>query len=145
MNSDIEELCGRILADYPDKMLLVTGDASGQNRTALKRDLNYFKIIKQVLKLGMGQFKLPAANPPIKNTRVLCNSLLGRHTDYLFSDRVPYLVMDIEECEVDEHGNIDKGKDKHQSHLLDCWRYFNYSFLKKYLDFKVYENEADLL
>jgi hypothetical protein len=144
MNSDIEELCGRILADYPDKMLLVTGDASGQNRTALKRDLNYYKIIKQVLRLGMGQFKLPAANPPIKNTRVLCNSLLGRHTDYLFSDRVPYLVMDIEECEVDETGAIDKGKDKHQSHLLDCWRYFNYTFLKHFLDLKIYE-EAHLL
>jgi phage terminase large subunit len=49
MNSDIDELCQRILADYPDKMLLVTGDASGQNRTALKRDLNYYKEIKRQL------------------------------------------------------------------------------------------------
>lgn len=140
MNSDIVELCTRILSDYPDKMLLVTGDASGQNRTALKRDLNYYKEIKRVLRLGMGQFKLPAANPPIKNTRVLCNSLLGRHNDYLFSDRVPYLIMDLEECEVDETGNIDKGKDKHQSHLLDCFRYFNWTFLNKFLDLRVYDN-----
>lgn len=144
MNSDIEELCGRIISDYPDKMLLVTGDASGQNRTALKRDLNYYKVIKQILRLGMGQFKLSAANPPIKNTRVLCNSLLGKHTDYLFSDRVPYLINDIEECEVDEVGNIDKGKDKHQSHLLDAWRYFNWSFLSKYLDLRIYDEETNL-
>lgn len=140
MNSDIEELCTRILSDYPDKMLLVTGDASGQNRTALKRDLNYYKEIKRVLRLSMGQFKIPAANPRIKNTRVLCNSLLGRHKDYLFSDRVPYLVLDIEECEVDPEGNIDKSKDKHQSHLLDAWRYFNWSYLNKFLDLKVYES-----
>jgi hypothetical protein len=139
MNSDIYELCNRILTDYSDKMLLVTGDASGQNRTALKRDLNYYKVIKEVLRLGMGQFKLPGANPPIKNTRILCNSLLGRHKDYLFSDRVPYLVLDIEEVEVDEHGGIDKGKDKHQTHILDCWRYFNWSFLNKFLDLKIYE------
>lgn len=139
MNSDIDELCTRILTDYPDKMLLVTGDASGQNRTALKRDLNYYKEIKRVLKLGMGQFKVPSANPRIKNTRVLCNSLLGRHTDYFFSDRVPYLILDIEECEVDSEGGIDKTKDKHQSHLLDAWRYFNYSFLHKFLDLRVYE------
>lgn len=144
MNSDIDELCQRILADYPDKMLLVTGDASGQNRTALKRDLNYYKEIKRVLHLGMGQFKLSAANPPIKNTRVLCNSLLGRHKDYLFSDRVPYLILDIEECEVDEIGAIDKGKDKHQSHLLDCWRYFNYTFLKKFLDLSIYAEGTDI-
>lgn len=145
MNSDVEELCTRIISDYPDKMLLVTGDASGQNRTALKRDLNYYKVVKQVLKLGMGQFKLPASNPPIKNTRVLCNSLLGRHKDYLFSDRVPYLLMDIEECEVDENGNIDKGKDKHQTHLLDGWRYLNWSFLNKFLDLKVYSETTNLL
>lgn len=141
LNSDCYELCGRIASDYPDKMLLVTGDASGQNKTALKRELTYYKIIKQELKLGMGQFRLPAANPQIKNTRVLCNSLLGRHPNYHFSDRVPYTVLDIEECEVDEHGGIDKAKDKHQSHLLDCFRYFNYTFLNKFLDLKVYEND----
>lgn len=139
INSDIYELCNRILSDYPDKMLLVTGDASGQNRTALKRDLDYYKIIKQVLKLGMGQFKLPGANPPIANTRVLCNSLLGRHDNFKFSDRVPYTVMDIQECEVDSEGGIDKTKDKHQSHLLDCFRYFCYTFLKKYLDLRIYD------
>jgi hypothetical protein len=144
MNSDIEELCTRILSDYPDKMLLVTGDASGQNRTALKRDLNYYKEIRRVLKLGMGQFKVPKANPPIKSTRVLCNSLLGRHSDYLFSDRVPYLILDIEECEVDSEGGIDKTKDKHQTHLLDCWRYFNYAFLSKFLDLRIYAETSDI-
>lgn len=139
MNSDIEELCTRILSDYPDKMLLVTGDASGQNRTALKRDLNYYKVIKQVLKLGMGQFKLPAANPPIKNTRVLSNSLLSRHKDYLFSDRVPYLILDIEECEVDVEGKIEEGKNHHKTHLLACWRYINWNFLNKFLDQRIYD------
>lgn len=142
MNSDIVELCQRIIADYPDKMLIVTGDASGQNRTAIKRDLNYYKIIQAELNLVIGQFQLPPMNPPIKNTRVLCNSLLGRHKNYHFSDRVPYLVLDIEECEVDENGNIDKTKDKHKSHLLDAWRYFNWTFLHKFLDLKIYQNAA---
>lgn len=145
LNSDCYELCARIKSDYPDKMLLITGDSSGQNRTALKRELTYYKIIKHELMLGMGQFKLPAANPPIKNTRVLCNSLLGRHPNFKFSDRVPYLITDIEEVEVDEHGGIDKTKDKHQSHLLDCFRYLCWNFLSKYLDAKVYENTNPLL
>ncbi|HET6226152.1 MAG TPA: hypothetical protein VFF27_07720, partial [Bacteroidia bacterium] len=144
MNSDIDELCQRILADYPDKMLLVTGDASGQNRTALKRDLNYYKEIKRVLRLGMGQFKLPGANPRIKNTRVLCNALLKKHNDYFFSDRVPYLILDIEQCETDATGDIDKSKDKHQSHLLDCWRYFNWTFLNKFLDLRIYDEGPDI-
>jgi len=144
MNSDIYELCTRILSDYPDKLLMVTGDASGQNRTALKRDLNYYKVIKDVLKISIGQFKIPHANPPIKNTRILCNSLLARHKSYSFSDRVPYLILDIEECEVDEHGGIDKSKNVHQTHLLDAWRYFNWTFLNRFLDSKNYDT-ADIL
>lgn len=140
MNSDAYELCRRILSDYPDKQLLVTGDASGQNRTALKRELTYYKIVKEVLKLGMGNFKLPGANPPIQNTRVLCNSLLGRHTNFKFSDRVPFLITDILEVEVDEHGGIEKGKDKHATHLLDGFRYLCWNFLRKFLDLSIYED-----
>lgn len=144
LNSDIEELCQRIRADYKGDMLLVTGDASGQNRTALKRDLNYYKEIKRILQLGMAQFKLPQFNPRIKNTRVLCNALLKNHKDFLFSDRLPYLVLDIEQTEVDAHGNIDESKDKHKGHLLACFRYFCFTFLHKFLNLSVYEQGADV-
>ena len=142
LNSDIEELCTRIISDYPDRQLLVTGDASGQNRTAIKRDLNYYKVIQAMLNITIHQFTLPPANPPIKNTRVLCNSLLANHKKYLFSDRVPYLILDIEECEVDASGGIDKTKDKHKSHLLDAWRYFNWNFLKSFIDLRIYQDHG---
>lgn len=139
LNSDIEELCIRIAADLPEQMLIVTGDASGQNRIAIKREFQYYKEIKRILKLGMGQFKVPAANPGIKNTRVLCNALLKKHPDYLFSDRVPYLIMDIEQIETDENGKIDDSKDKHKGHLFDAWRYFNWNFLNNFLPPNAYE------
>lgn len=138
LNSDIEELCIRIADEFPNKMLIVTGDASGQNKTALKRDLQYYKEIQRHLKLGMGQFKVPGANPRIKNTRVLCNALLKRHPNYLFSDRVPYLITDIEQTEVDEHGDIDESKDKHKGHLFAGWRYFNWNFLSDFLPSNAY-------
>jgi hypothetical protein len=138
LNSDIEELCLRIQTKYPDRMLLVTGDASGQNRTAIKRDLNYYKEIQRILRLSIGQFKVAPGNPPIKNTRVLCNALLARYKNFFFSDRVPYLVTDIKECEVDSNGLIDKGKDKHQSHLLDAWRYMCWTWLREFLNLKIY-------
>lgn len=139
INSDIAELCTRILTDHSDRMLIVTGDASGQSRTALKRDLTYYKEIKRVLRLGMGQFRVPGGNPPIKSTRVLCNALLHRFPDYQFSDRVPYLINDIEETEADEHGGIDESKDKHKGHLFACWRYFNWNFLSKFVPESQYE------
>lgn len=138
INSDIDELCQRIATAYYNRMLIVTGDASGQNRTALKRDLNYYKEIKRVLQLSMGQFKIPSSNPPIKSTRTLCNALLARHKKYLFSDRVPYLMLDIQETEVDSEGNIDENKDKHKGHLFAAWRYFNWTFLNKFLSSHMY-------
>lgn len=134
LNSDIYELCARVEAAYPDKMLIITGDASGQNRTALKRDMDYYKVIKNELRLGMGQFKLPASNPPIKKTRLLCNALLKKHENYHFSDRVPYLITDIESTQVNADGDIDESKDKHKGHLLACWRYFNYTFMRKFIN-----------
>jgi hypothetical protein len=138
LNSDVEELCERIAIAYPDKSLLVTGDASGQNRIAIKRDLDYYKVIKKVLRLGMGQFRLPPANPPIKKTRILCNALLSKHTNYHFSDRVPYLITDIENTEVDEHGGINESKDKHKGHLFAAWRYLNWNFLSNFHDWRNY-------
>lgn len=141
MNSDPEEICNRILIDYPDHMLLVTGDASGNNRIAAKRDLTSYKEIKRVLKLGMGQFRVPSANPPIKSTRILCNALLYRHPNYQFSDRVPYLVMDIEQTEADAHGGINEAADKHKGHLFACWRYFNWTFLNKFVPPEMYQEK----
>lgn len=143
INSDIYELCARIFSDWGQYHLKVTGDASGQNRTALKRDMNYYKVIRSELQLGTGQFSIPAANPKIKNTRVLCNSLLARHPNYHFSDRVPYLVTDILECDTDENGNIDKKKDAHKTHLLDCWRYLNWTYLHRFLDLRIYEADDE--
>jgi phage terminase large subunit len=144
LNSDIEEICERIVVTYPDSMFLVTGDASGQNRIAIKKDLDYYKVIKRILKLGIAQIKLPAANPPIKKTRLLCNTLLSKHPNYHFSDRVPYLITDIENTEVDEHGGINVSKDKHVGHLFACWRYFNFTFLYKFIDLKM-EAEAPII
>lgn len=143
LNSDIEELCLRIASDFPNKMLIVTGDASGQNKTALKRELHYYKEIMRILKLGIGQVKVPPFNPGIKNTRVLCNALLKKHPNYKFSDRVPYLITDIEQTETDEHGKIDESKDKHKGHLFACWRYFNWNFIKDFLPPNAYENDTN--
>lgn len=134
LNSDIYELCARLKISYRDRHLLITGDASGQNRTAFKRDLDYYKIILKELQLGLHQFKVPPGNPPIKKTRILCNALLKDHPKYYFSDRVPYLVTDIESTEVDSWGDIDESKDKHKGHLFACWRYFNYTFLHNFID-----------
>lgn len=138
-NSDIYELCDAIIAEYGDDYFFrVTGDASGNNRSAMVADnLNYYKIIMKRLKLqAKGQIFVPGANPRHKNSRVLTNSLFKRHPDLLIDESMHYLINDNKYCQTDENGEIDKTKDAHQTHLLDCMRYYfntwHSDFLKKY-------------
>lgn len=137
MNSDIFELCERIMTDHPNAFFKVTGDASGKNRTAITRgNKNYFQIIKSLLKLNSKQFVLPGKNPYHANTRVLANLLFAKHQALLLNRSMHHTIIDIQNVEVDENGSIAKGKDKHKSHLLDTLLYyfwnFHLSFLKRY-------------
>lgn len=134
-NSNIYELTERIQADYPNALLLVTGDATGNSRSALTRgNLNYYQVIRQQLGLGAGQMRQPIINPSHKNSRVLCNSLLS-NGDISIDPSCTYLIEDLKYVEVTEQGDIDKAKDAHRGHLLDGWRYALHTFHGKFLRF----------
>jgi hypothetical protein len=124
-NSNIYELCARIREDFEGYYFYVTGDASGMNSSAMVRDnLNYYMIIMQELKLQKTQMKVPSANPLISNNRPLVNSVLEKFPSVVFDiDGCKYTIEDLIYCEVDRNGDIDKKKDKHKTHLLDCFRY----------------------
>lgn len=137
MNSDIFELCERIMSDHPEAYFKITGDASGKSRTAITRgNRNYFQIIRSLLHVNPNQFVLPGRNPYHANTRVLANLLFAKHPAILLNESMNYLIADIQNVEVDPSGGIEKGKNKHLTHLLDTMLYyfwnFHQSFLKKY-------------
>ena len=134
MNSDIFELCERINTEWPGAYWKITGDSSGRNRSAMtKGHKNYYQIIKQLLKVNSNQFYLPSFNPSVKDTRVICNSLLAKHPAYLIDSSCQHTIADIKQVTIDDDGDIDKGKDKHKTHLLDCWRYYNHTFHSSFL------------
>lgn len=124
-NSDIYELCDQILAAYPGYYFQVTGDASGFNGSAMvPENQNFYIIIKKKLGLSDTQMKVPSENPRIKNNRILVNSVVQRHRNHKVSKDCKFLLLDIKFVEVDEKGEINKKKDKHKTHLLDCYRYY---------------------
>lgn len=127
-DSDIYELCDIILAAFnPLPVWIVTGDATGRASSALvKGKLNYWKVIREKLLLNDNQMKVPTINPAVSDTRVVCNSIL-QHFDMIIDPSLTFLIEDLMYCEVDENGDIDKAKDKHRTHLLDCWRYDLYN------------------
>ena len=132
-NSDIYELCTRIKSDYPNELILVTGDATGSSRSALVRgNINYYIVIRQELVLGQGQMRQPRINPSHKDSRVLCNSILS-NTDIMIDPSCKYLIEDLKYVEVKDDGEIDKSKDAARSHLLDCFRYDLNTFHNKFI------------
>lgn len=142
-NSDIDELCDAIKAAYnlDEYFILVYGDASGMTTTALNKNRNYYLAIKENLGLDLKQFKIKKANPGIKNSRVLCNAILQRHPDFkIHRKNCRYLIEDnmfVEVKEVAEGIEIDKTKNKHRTHLLDCERYGLDGNFPNYVRYKV--------
>jgi hypothetical protein len=133
-NSNIYALCEKIKEDWGGYYFYVTGDASGNNRSAMVQgNLTYYKIIKSILGLEDTQMRVPTHNPGVANNRVLVNSLLEKFPTKELSQQgaitfdaegCPFTIKDMQYCEVDRHGQIDKTKDKHMTHLIDCCKYY---------------------
>jgi len=133
MNSDIFELCKHIKAHFP-KIGGVTGDATGFARSAISAgNVNYYTIIGNELRLSDVYIQTPTINPSHHNSRALTNSLLARHPKLFIDPSCEYLINDLLYVETDATGKINKSKDKHQSHLLDCFRYYLYTFHNDFL------------
>ena len=136
-NSDIYRLCEAIRSEFGDQFFIVTGDASGQNRSAMTKGVvNYYTIIRDELDLPKSAFKVPSFNPSIKNSRVLLNSILQKHADLQIDSSCQYLINDLQQVEADENGDIDKSKDSKLTHLLDCFRYFLWTFHHDFIKLK---------
>ena len=126
-NSDIYKLCDYIAAGYPQGLFVVTGDATGQSRSAMVRDkLNYYTIIKSELGLSSSQFKVPKANPKIEDNRVLVNAAFNVLDIEMSEKKAEGLIYDLLYCEVDENNKLikDRSSKKAEADALDTWRYW---------------------
>ena len=136
-NSDIYEVCRLLISKYPTAHFMVTGDRSGLNHTGLNRNINYYKIIKEILELKDVQFKIPV-NPFFEQNIVLCNSILANHPEVLFHpERCKETIYDMRFVEWDGQKVIkeDRTKRSERADNFDCVRYyfntFHNNFIKK--------------
>jgi hypothetical protein len=137
-NSDIFELLERVNEDYGQYFLVVSGDASGRNRTAITRgNKSYVIIIKEFFNLSEQQLHFPKENPSVRNTRVLMNSVFNKHGNFFISSKCMWLIKDLETVKTDDKGEIEKktsGKGKLLTHLLDNCRYFLWNYFKSFIN-----------
>lgn len=125
-DSDIWKMCEKIQALYPGALWNVTGDATGQSRSALVRDnTTYYQIIQQQLKLLNSQIKVPSVNPPVEENRILVNAVHKNWTVELDPTKCQPLIYDLTYVEVNGKGEIikDRSSSKKFADFLDNWRY----------------------
>lgn len=131
-NSDIFEMINRIKTDYGEYFIIITGDASGKNRSGLtKGKRSYVTTIKKKLKLKSTRSKFPSANPSYGDARLVLNAVLKKLKVEIASTCM-FLIDDLKTIKVDSHGLINKIKEekKGKNHLLDTFKYACWNFLR---------------
>jgi len=136
-NSNIYDLCDRIIGTYGGLMFMVTGDATGKAGSALVKDnINYYTVIKSKLNLGIQQLKVPNVNPTLEENRVLVNFALKNLKITLDADKCKGLIYDLENARVLPDGSLDKknrNDPTEQLDALDCFRYYLNTFYRHIL------------
>jgi phage terminase large subunit len=92
-----EELCELVLAKYKDWLynMDVTGDATGYNREkATRGNINQYQVIQSVLELSDRNLRVRSKNAELKDSRVLCNSVLF-HAEVYITKNCTETIQDV--------------------------------------------------
>lgn len=127
-NSSIYELCDYIKAHYGGCVFIVTGDATGRNRTAMvKGNIHYYSVIMKELNLAPEQVKVPNVNPPVERNGLLVNAVLANYPVVIHKTDAKALTYDFKNVRRRPDGTIEKGDRENpaqQADALDCFRYW---------------------
>lgn len=119
------ELCEHILSKYQPWIynMIVTGDSTGYNRSALTRgNLNHYRIFKNMLSLRDDDIKVPKQNLALSDSRVLCNSVL-KNAEFYVTQNCKRTIKDVQMAMVDSEGDLIKNP-TFPNHHGDTFRYF---------------------
>lgn len=141
----LEELCKRIKNAFPNSLLFVTGDASGQSGDVgfAGRNESYYTMIKAYLGITDKMMSLNSKNLFLNDSRNICNLMFANYAGLKISRKgCPRLINDCLIAQYDEEkgdGKFIKDREIYKLDLFDGMRYF---FQTYFLDFinKVYLN-----
>lgn len=124
---DIEMTCALIQNHYNiNNIHSVYGDASGGHRTGLMKNVTYWTLIKEYLKLNPQQIKLPSKNPNILDSKMNVNWFFKKKKINI-DPKCTRLIKDLESVQTDEEGKIIKSF-LDLTHFSDAFRYFVYYY-----------------
>lgn len=124
-----EELCELVLAKYKDWLynMDVTGDATGYNREkATRGNINQYMVIQSVLELSDRNLRVRSKNAELKDSRVLCNSVL-QHAEVYITKNCTETIQDVKYASIKINPMTKKldviKTDQDGRHFFDNYRY----------------------
>lgn len=118
--------------------ITVTGDASGANRTALATG-SMWTAIKEVFQVELGErvrFRVPSANPLVRDTIQCCNWALKTGLVQFDEQAARSCFNSMSAAKADKYGDIDKKDDYKdgtiKSHDADTARYALWSYFERH-------------
>lgn len=140
---NLQKLCMNIKATYPNSILFVTGDASGNSgHLALEelgeKNMTFYTLIKRYLRLSDKQIHNFSQNMTHHDSRMLCNTMLYSYPHfYIDPEQCPMLAEDMEKATIDEKGNdpnkLKKDRGDYKMDMLDNWRYMLQRYFLEYV------------
>ena len=135
-NMDLPEFIDYIVSYFgKEKRYLITGDASGNNKSAFTsgHSSGFSIIFNKLRELGVDyEDMVPTSNPSHYNSKLICNYILGKETDWLISATdCPITCNDYKRMEQDSSGGLNKkhADSNNYGHCGDTARYFDHVFL----------------
>lgn len=125
-------MCREIKKKYPSSWYIVTGDASGRQRTLTSQNSAY-DLIQRALRLTDQQMQVRRQNISLKDSRVLCNSVLS-HFPLKIHPRCKTLVSECKSAQF-VNGKLIKNRTEKKLDSLDAMRYMIDYALEDFLEF----------
>ena len=134
-NGTTRSICQEIAKRYPRAMLIVTGDAAGNQRSTMSQLTNYDEI-RYYFRLGTAAMQVSTTNPPLAQSRLFMNNCFEKFDIIIDEERCKPLIFDCENVMSDADNKpvkTSRGNVAQQSDFLDNMRYFFHRFYKYFV------------
>lgn len=135
-NYKLEQMCDRIRATFPNQVLIITGDRSGQNED-LGRNQTLYQMIAAKLGISNKALRLNNTNLEHADSRIFCNVMLANYPNFYISRAgCPQLIKQCGIATIDTQAakphQLRKDRGVYKMDEFDSMRYFLQTFFHEY-------------
>jgi len=135
MDSNTYQLSEALLRDFPNNMIAIRPDMTGNKRASNARiGITDHKILQQA------GFRIEGSYNPAERDRLNMVNWAFSHNKIVINKDMVHLINDLNQCTVNEAGALRKKDNEMLTHISDALGYDIYQqYFNEYFDYKVYQ------